>query len=227
MWVREITTGAGGRGWHVHIHVMVRTLSDAQLLNAAWQAEIKARGLCDHTRRGWSSTDITRKPAGSAAAYASKYLAKQDLQSGKIPEELHGVYVDGTKGMRRCDAWGDWRPLGLSRREGSATHVGAERWTHQVALGDYFGESELARWLRTGRASTGHLPDELVTLLEHTDDLELLEASRDAAIAYAASIGVAVRRLPGWVSASRAAFALLLALVSVAWCPDLLLECLA
>ncbi len=201
IWVREVTPGGrrrGGRrsGWHVHIHALVRTRRAAELLNAAWQAEIALHGLCEHTANGWASTDITAKDAADAADYVSKYLAKGDVAS--IPEELHKAYVDGTKGFRRADAWGAWRPLGLAPQPGTAIGIGERDWSHAVDLATYYGEDSLGRWLRTGtlspRAAEELCVDQLVAAWlneEASKDADVMEASRKAALALANKLGLA------------------------------------
>lgn len=194
VWVREITDG-GGTGWHVHVHAVVRSREDAELLNAAWQASVVAAG---EIRDGyWTRTDIRAIPASRAARYVAKYLTKQDAR--ELPDELIPAYIEGSRGMRRADAWGGWRPLGLSRQPGDATHVADPDWDTAVEVAAYYGETPLARWLRTGRPPAHPdawaemcvrpLPGPLIVLLTHTDDAELLAESRLAALAVARALG--------------------------------------
>lgn len=194
IWVREITAGGFTKGWHVHIHAIVATRADAEMLNAAWQAACADAGAV----KRWASTKYSAMTAEQAARYVAKYLTKEDLR--KIPKSAHAAYIEGSKGMRRADAWGAWRPLGLSAKtEQIATHIAERRWSHAVELADYYGETALARWLRTGRPpqaddewremGAAPLPGPLLALLTHTTDVELLAESKLAALAVARSMG--------------------------------------
>lgn len=156
VWVREVTTGsARNPGAHVHAHILVASKRAAQCLNAAWQAVTADFGV-RQWRRGrleFANTDISEVPSGKGAYYVAKYVSKLDaLDLKKKGREVERAYVKGTKGMRRCDAWGEWRPLGLALRGGGKmTHIAPEGFGEAVELGEYFGESELARLIRAGQ----------------------------------------------------------------------------
>lgn len=139
-WVREVT--ASRSGWHVHLHIIVRTRAEAELLNAAWQRECEQLGV------GWTKTDIRQITGVAGAAYVSNYLAKKDL--AKIPARHHGEYVRGVRHMRRCDAWGDMRPLGIRRvPAGTVTHVRRDHWPHAVPIATYYGATHIGALLRS------------------------------------------------------------------------------
>lgn len=179
VWVREITQGsAAHRGWHVHLHVIVRSRADAELLNAAWQEEAERRGA-----RGWFKTDIRPFDGAAAARYVAKYLTKADIKA--VPERDHCAYVEGTRGMRRCDSWGDWRPLGIgAREESSVTHAARVGWEYAAPVAEYYGHGTHSTWLRTGVPPDWLLAEhpELSWLAHGSPEPEALQMSRRAAI---------------------------------------------
>lgn len=202
VWVREVTEGSStSPGWHVHVHAVLPSRGDAELLNAAWQQVCAELGVMPAGR--WTSTRFSELPSARAASYIAKYLTKGDV--GHISARNQRAYVEGTKGMRRCDAWGGWRPLGLAQREpGTATGVTQEGWDCAVSLAAYYGETWLSRWLRTGippewdilvehiGALARRFRPELVTILAHDDcPPELRTESARAAMLLAREIGVA------------------------------------
>lgn len=184
LWTREVTSGSKENpGWHVHVHVLVRSRAAAELVNAAWQA---AWSDISGSRR-WCSTDISALDRQNAAHYVSKYLAKQDVRA--LPKRLHVAYVRGTRGMRRADAWGDWRPLGLgASEETTLTHVWREGWKVAVPVAKFYGGSTVGLWLRSGVIPRAVLDVEpqLRGINDLLDDPDIRQASRVAAAAYLA-----------------------------------------
>lgn len=167
-WVREVT--ASRSGWHVHLHVIVRTRAEAELLNAAWQRETATLGC------GWTKTDIRAITGVGGAAYVSNYLAKKDLE--KIHPRHHGEYVRGVRHMRRCDAWGTMRPLGIRRvASGTVTHVRRDAWKHPVPIATYYGATHIGRLLRSVDDSIAtRTAQELVVAWLHARDSDVAES---------------------------------------------------
>lgn len=127
IWAVEITTGANDDRWHVHLHYMVPSRADAERLNAAWQM--------NRAQRPFAQTDISAPTGGyhsagarkapsceaDAAAYLTAYVSKDALDD--IPDNRLTAYYYGSKSLRRYDAAGRWRPIGVSRRTESEDPV--------------------------------------------------------------------------------------------------------
>jgi hypothetical protein len=128
VWALEVTAGRSGSHWHVHRHVLVVSREWAEVVNAAWQASCVELGYLGEGE--WSHTDITESVSERVASYLAgigtfeddqhagramgTYLARsKDLSS--IPTRWHGSYVAAMRNVRRYDAGGTWRPLGVAR----------------------------------------------------------------------------------------------------------------
>lgn len=184
LWSREVTAGSKANpGWHVHVHVLVESRAAAELVNAAWQAAWQ--DITGSTQ--WCNTSIDELDRQNAAHYVAKYLAKQDV--AKLPDRHHEAYVNGTRGMRRADAWGRWRPLGLSASEETTlTHVWRPGWRVAVPVATFYGGTALGLWLRSGVIPSDVLAVEptLRGINEIIDDPDVRRESRRAAAAYLA-----------------------------------------
>lgn len=148
IWAVETTTGAESDRWHVHLHVLLPTRGEAEAYSAAWQLAREQRGLC--------STDISGGPdrlIGSdgddggdrrdVAQYLTKYVAESVCDELE-PQHVR-AYIMGSKNLRRYDAGGAWRPLGIGRRSEEAADP--LEWVH---VGD--GELEpIADFFSIGR----------------------------------------------------------------------------
>jgi len=178
MWIREISTGsAAHRGWHVHVHVLVESREAAELVNAAWQ---RAYAHITGDER-WTSTDITTISGEAASRYVAKYVSKGDIPSDPA---LHGVYVRGSRHFRRCDAWGDMRPLGIGSSSGDVTHIGRPGWRYLVDVATYYGEDDWGRWMRTGVPPVSALDEhpQLSWLIHDAPSQDDLNESRELAL---------------------------------------------
>lgn len=114
IWTLEITKG--DVGWHVHRHVICADLTTARQIAGAWDSYRSAiQGDTPHR------VAIHRRDALDAADYAAGHVG------GRKPGGWHGVsqslsyaesmaWLRSTKGRRRYDAAGAFRPLGVSRR---------------------------------------------------------------------------------------------------------------
>ena len=118
LWALEITTGANGDRWHVHRHIITHNRVTAErILCAAYQH----RDRWQATRRVGYRVDLREIPAADAAGYVAGYLSGRQTTKGgwesavaDLSAETQAVYVRETMGVRRYDAAGDWRPLGMS-----------------------------------------------------------------------------------------------------------------
>lgn len=210
VWSREVTSGKDTPGWHVHIHAVVQDLRSAQILNAGWQQVCREFGVRPNGGRDFVQTDIEEVPAGKGAYYVAKYLSKLDAldlreKHGDRAHEVEKAYVRGTKGMRRSDAWGEWRPLGLALKgSGKFTHITPKGFGEAVELGEYFGESSLARLIRYGELPSSRagldelglagMPHEVRCALEahqHSDP-ETKKALQSVGLAIARTRGLTV-----------------------------------
>lgn len=139
VWAREVTTGASGDHWHVHVHVVVPSRGWAERLNAAWQASLAELG---YLRAGeWAHTDLRELPrdladeladdvvsrvasylaegprkitdTGRAGHVVARYASKSDVEA--IGDDALAVYVAASSGVRKYDSGGRCRPLGIAR----------------------------------------------------------------------------------------------------------------
>lgn len=123
LWALEVTPGRVG--WHVHRHVMTPTRALAELISAAWQAAAAELGEVERGR--WVRTDLRQaepRDDDDTRHHGASYLASycsgaKDLDAlgnllGEARHEATRAYVRVTYRLRRYDAAGAWRPLGLS-----------------------------------------------------------------------------------------------------------------
>jgi len=110
-WALEVTTGKGGRIWHVHRHVLCSSLAVAERINAAWQSAGAELGI---SGRGWSQTDLKSMDGGGAAWYLASYISSKN-EPGRIPPRRHKDYTAVMRDTQRHNAGGSFRPLGISR----------------------------------------------------------------------------------------------------------------
>lgn len=141
VWALEVTQGgaskskgkrktrrSGAGHWHVHLHVLVPSREWAERLNAAFQATVQQMGILPVGQ--WAHTHfLVLESTQGASKYMAKAVASYAGKGGdldSIHADHHGAYVAGMHNVRRLDAQGEWRPLGLSYREpvsDPATHV--------------------------------------------------------------------------------------------------------
>lgn len=163
-WSLEVTAGAEGDHWHPHRHVLVTGRGWAEIVNASWQA---AAVDCGYAADGyWTSTHILDDVGGRVAGYlakvgtfddhrhASQSLARYLTKGGdldQVPVEHHGAYVQAVGGLRRYDAGGSMRPLGVARAAPEDAVIGVEsvHWTGVVvSAADWYAlDTPVARYV--------------------------------------------------------------------------------
>lgn len=147
LWALEATTGAADKGhWHVHRHVICPDRSQAErILAASYLHDDEIQGAAPYR------VDLRRWDRKRAAGYLAGYLAgaQRDVDDKTWtscvecePVDVQRAYVDGMKGVRRYDAAGDWRPLGMSPDETDdpVVLVGDD-------LGVYDAQSYYSKWV--------------------------------------------------------------------------------
>lgn len=118
LFVIEVTRGANGDHWHVHMHVLVDgSYFDWKALKAAWQASLNAVGdavieAVHHRER--------------AANYVTKYITKGADTSGWSDNEVI-EYARGVHRRRLYGTFGKWHKADVARDDDADGHEHAPR----------------------------------------------------------------------------------------------------
>lgn len=121
IWAIEVTSGQHDDRWHVHLHVLTPTRQDAERINAAWQMHREQRDVANtdisggnresyRVRPGETPTELAKS---DPVAYIVAYVSKAGLD--KLPPSMRQTYIEGMQDVRKYDAGGLWRPLGIGR----------------------------------------------------------------------------------------------------------------
>lgn len=118
IWAREITRGASGQIWHVHRHVICPDLTTAQRVLAAYAMyKDEIQGDTPYV------ASIQRWTVEQAGGYLAGYISGTRQKDGgwhsvasRLSVSEQALWVEATKGMRRHDAAGKYRPLGIGYR---------------------------------------------------------------------------------------------------------------
>jgi len=122
IWAIEVTSGQFDDRWHVHLHVLTPTRSDAERVNAAWQLHREQTRVANTDISGGPSSSYRVRADEKAppleqsdpVAYVVAYVSKAGLD--KLPESMRLDYVEGMQDVRKYDAGGAWRPLGIGKK---------------------------------------------------------------------------------------------------------------
>lgn len=143
LWGIEITHNARRRWWHVHRHIVMRSRAEAERYAAAAAAhQDEVQGATPYR------LDIRRWDGERAAGYIASYMSGV-RRSGAKKGSWEGVaaamdaarqrtYVQGTRHVRRYDAGGAWRPLGMSRKKSDDPMVLAAFGSRAVPSEQFF-----------------------------------------------------------------------------------------
>lgn len=125
IWALEVTTGEDGTHWHPHLHVLVRDMQDASRLVAEWLQASRELGIYASPKgqKISRSREKGRTSAEAAASYVTHYVSKRDM-SNAWSKETAINYLAAMQHVRRYDAGGEWRPLGVSRRDSQTKLIG-------------------------------------------------------------------------------------------------------
>jgi len=150
LWALQITPGGRVPGWHPHLHVLCTTLGGAQALRAAWLQAAESIGvdLSAQAQDISAATPAAEEQVARYATRATEYVggqvaslelaatmrAEKSAQADEVDvdwEEDYGpkvldAYLEATRNLRRYDAGGCLRPLGVGARERVCTTCGAE-----------------------------------------------------------------------------------------------------
>lgn len=144
LWAFECTYNQRRRWWHAHRHIVVRSRSEAERLVAA---------AASHSDPIQGETpyrvDIQEWDTDRAVGYVSSYMSgchktKDGDWSGvasSLPLAQQQAYVEGMQHVRRYDAGGDWRPLGMAREPSDDPMIGAAFGAAAVPSQQFFRQS--------------------------------------------------------------------------------------
>ena len=136
IWSLEVTLGGNGDGYHVHRHVICPTREQAERIVAAYASyHDRIQGVRPYR------VELERWDREGAAGYLASYLSAGRRKSGswesvaaRAPVDVQRVMVHALHNVRRYDAAGAWRPLGMSPEptDDPMVLVGTERGVYDA-----------------------------------------------------------------------------------------------